>query len=252
MSRSASHFKIHRKTWKALTVRHLLTHTSGIVRDVPGWDAFRLRNESAVMKTIYPVPLGFAPGEKWAYSNAGYYLLGEIISRVADVHWIQYLTERILKPSGMNTTYPTSTKERVPRRARGYADNDKLNETKDWLAAHPAGGFLSTVLDLAKWDAVFDTDRLFTDETRRQMWTPVQLNDGSSYPYGLGWELDPLGGNERVSHGGNLAGFRSEYSRFVDARLTVIVLMNLNDVDGTTIVSGVFNHYSRASEVTSR
>jgi CubicO group peptidase (beta-lactamase class C family) len=231
------------QTWKAVTVRHLLSHTSGIVRDVPGWNAFKPRNESEVMKTIYPAPLRFAPGEKWAYSNAGYYLLGEIISRSTGRHWTEYLAERIFKPAGMNTTYPLNAKEPIPNRARGYADNDKLNETKDWLVLHPAGGFLSTVLDLAKWDAVVDTDKILSESTRRQMWTSVRLDDGTSYPYGLGWELDSMDGLGPVRHGGSLSGFRSEFSRFPDARLTVIVLMNLDDVDWAGIVRGVSRRY---------
>ena len=240
------------ETWKVITIQHLLTHTSGMVREVPGWDAFKPRNESEVMKTIYQAPLRFAPGEQWAYSNAGYFLLAEIITRVTGLHWTEYLTERIFKPSGMNTTYPTNTKEPVPNRARGYADNDKLNETNDWLSLHPAGGFLSTVLDLAKWDAALDTDKVISESIRREMWTPVRLNDGTSYPYGLGWELDPLDEHGRVRHGGSLSGFRSEFSRFPDARLTVIMLMNLDDVDWTAIVRGVSYPHMPASASTGR
>ena len=228
-------------TWNAMTIRHLLSHTSGLVRDVPGWRAFKPQNESEVMKTLFPAPLRFAPGEKWAYSNSGYYLLAEIITKVTGRHWTEHLTERIFKPAGMNTTFPTNTKERVPNRARGYVDNDKLNEANDWLALNPAGGFLSTVLDLAKWDAALDTDKIITESNRREMWTPVHLNDGTSYPYGLGWELDPLDGqHQRVHHGGSLAGFRSAFSRVLDTRLTVIILMNLNDVDYDTLIRGVF------------
>lgn len=231
------------EAWKAITVRHLLTHTSGIVRDVPGWDAFKPRNESDLVKTIYPAPLRFAPGERWEYSNAGYYLLGEIISSVTGRHWSEYVTERIFTPSGMKSTYPLNTKEHLPNRARGYADNDKLDETDDWLALHPAGGFLSTVLDLAKWDAALDSGEILSESSRRQMWTPVRLNDGTSHPYGLGWELDRLNGHVCVRHGGSLSGFRSEFSRFPDVRLTVIVLMNLDDVDWAAIVSGVSRQY---------
>lgn len=136
--------------------------------------------------------------------------------------------------------FPTNTKERVPNRARGYADNDKLKETNDWLALHPGGGFLSTVLDLAKWDAALETDKIISESNRREMWTPVHLNDGTSHPYGLGWELDPLDGHQRVHHGGSLPGFRSAFSRFLDTQLTVIILMN-SMMSITTRFRGVFN-----------
>jgi CubicO group peptidase (beta-lactamase class C family) len=231
-------------TWNAITIRHLLTHTSGIVREEPGFDPSKVQNFAEVMKAAYPLPLRFAPGEKWAYSNAGYSQLGEIIRKVSGRPWSDYLSEKVFRPSGMNSTYLTDTKESIPNRARGYIDNDNPRESDDWRALHPAGGFLSTVLDLAKWDAVFDTDKIISASTRREMWTPVRLNDGTSHPYGLGWELGPLDGHARVWHGGQVSGgsggFRSDFSRFSDFRLTVILLMNLDDVDHTTLVSGVF------------
>ena len=233
-------------TWNAITIRHLLSHTSGIIRDAPGWDGFKPRNESEVVRTIFPAPLRFAPGEKWAYSNAGYHLLAEIITKVTGQHWTEHITDRIFKPAGMNTTYPSNTKHTIPNRARGYGDNDKLIEANDWLALHPAGGFLSTVLDLAKWDAALDTTNIINESTRREMWTPIRLNDGTSHPYGLGWELSAFEGKARVWHGGLVfKAFRSDFWRFPDTRLTVIVLMNLDDVDYNTLAGGVFYRHAR-------
>jgi D-alanyl-D-alanine carboxypeptidase len=76
------------------------------------------------------------------------------------------------------------------------------------------------------------------------MWTPVQLNDGTSYPYGFGWEIDSsMMGHNLVRHGGQVRGFRSEFARFVDQRLTIIVLMNMDDLDWQTIVRGVSRFY---------
>jgi hypothetical protein len=95
---------------------------------------------------------------------------------------------------------------------------------------------------MAKFDALLDSDGFLTEATRRQMWTPVTLNNGTTYPYGLGWELDGQGavkGRRVVRHGGSVIGFRSEFARFVDDCLTIILLMNLHDVDWQTIVRGV-------------
>ena len=103
--------------------------------------------------------------------------------------WTQYLNEKVFKPSGMNRTFPTNTKARVSNRAVGHADNDELVNANDWPALRPSGAFLSTVLDLAKWDAVLYTDKILSESSRRQMWTPVTLNDGTTSPYGFGWEL---------------------------------------------------------------
>jgi len=226
-------------TWKAITIRHLLTHTSGIVREAPGFDPFKVQGDADVIKTAYPLPLRFSPGEKWEYSNTGYFALVEIIRRVAGRPWSEYLSEKVFRPSGMNTTFTTNTKESLPNRALGYSDNDKLLKADDWPALRPSGAFLSTVLNLAQWDAELNTDKILSESTRRQMWTPVKLNNGSSYPYGLGWQLGELRGRKLVYHNGGMPGFRAAFARLVDDQLTIIILMNLDDVDVDSIVHGI-------------
>jgi len=234
--------------WNGISIRHLLTHTSGMIREEPGLDPFKEQNHAEVIKTAYPRPLLFAPGQKWAYSNTGYALLGDIIRVVTGRPWAEYITEKVFVPSDMSSTFPINTKEAIVNRARGYSDNDELKEADHWRSLYAAGGFLSTVLDLAKWDAAPYTDRILSDATRRQMWTPVQLNDGTSHPYGFGWEIDSsMMGHNLVRHGGQVRGFRSEFARFVDHRLTIIVLMNMDDVDWQTIVRGVGRSYIPAA-----
>ena len=147
----------------------------------------------------------------------------------------------------MSATYPTNTKEKVANRAIGYNDNDKLVRADDWPALRPSGAFLSTVLDLAKWDAVLETDRVLSESTRLAMWTPVALNGGGSHPYGFGWQIDSLDGHRRVSHSGGMVGFRTELARFVDDRLTIVLLMNLDDVDLESITIGLARLYLPAA-----
>jgi CubicO group peptidase (beta-lactamase class C family) len=226
-------------TWKAITIRHLLTHTSGIVREAPGFDPFKIQSDTDVIKSAYFQPLRFAPGEKWEYCNTGYFALAEVIRKVSGQPWTEYLNDKVFKPSEMNTTFPTNTKVSVPNRAHGYVDNLKLKDADDWPALRPSGAFLSTVLDLAKWDAVLYTDKILNDSTRRQMWTAVKLNDGVSYPYGFGWYLGSIKGHRLVHHSGGMPGARAEFARFVDDRLTIIVLMNLDDVDVDSIMRGI-------------
>jgi CubicO group peptidase (beta-lactamase class C family) len=238
-------------SWRGITVRHLLTHTSGLVRDAPGYNQYRDVEDSEVIKTAYSSPLRFPPGEKWEYSNAGYSPLAKIITKLTGRPWTEYLAERIFRPAGMISTYPVNTGALLPNRARGYAGNDTpLKEAEHRRALLPAGGFLSTVADLAKWDALLDRDGFLTEATRREMWTPVTLNNGTTYPYGLGWELDGQGavrGRRVVRHGGSVMGFRSEFARFVDDRVTIIVLMNQHDVDWQAIVRGVAALYLPAT-----
>ena len=210
-------------TWKEITVRHLLTHTSGLVREAPGFNSRKIQSDADVIKSAYPLPLQFRPGEKHQYSNVGYFALAEIIRKVSGQSWTDYLSEKVFKPSGMNNTYPTNTKERVQNRASAYVDNNKLQEVDDnWPALRPSGAFLSTVLDMAKWDAMLYTDKVLSESSRRQMWTPAKLNDGTTYPYGFGWELGSFRNRKLVYHGGGGPGIRTKFARFVDVRLTII------------------------------
>jgi hypothetical protein len=96
-----------------------------------------------------------------------------------------------------------------------------------------------SVLDLAKWEAALYTDRVLTAASRRQMWTPVTLNSGQSAPYGFGWMIGQVKGQRLVHHSGGMPGARAAFARFVDAGLTIIVLINLDDVDIDSIVNGL-------------
>jgi D-alanyl-D-alanine carboxypeptidase len=227
-------------TWKPITVRHLLTHTSGIVREGPGFDPLKIQNDADVIKSAYPLPLRFTPGEKWEYCNVGYFTLAEIIRKVTGKPWAEYLGERLFMPLEMNATRTTTMTDLVQNRANGYVwRNGKLQNAEVYFALRPSGAFLSTVLDLAKWDAVLYTDRVLKQSVREQMWTPVKLNDGKSHPYGFGWELDAVGGHKVVRHGGSLPGFRAALLRFVDDKLTVAVLTNGDNANPGSIALGV-------------
>jgi CubicO group peptidase (beta-lactamase class C family) len=226
-------------TWEAITIRHLLTHTSGLVREAPEADPHKPRTDAEVIASAYPVPLQFQPGDKFQYSNVGYFALAEVIRKVSGEPWTDYLDKKVFKPSGMNSTYPTNTKVTLPNRAQGYVDNNKLREAGEWLALRPSGAFLSTVLDMATWDAMLYTDKILTEATRHQMWTPVKLNNGTTYPYGFGWQLEPLNGRRTVYHSGGGPGARTKFVRFLDDRLSIIVLINLDDVDVDSLVEGI-------------
>jgi len=178
-------------TWEAITVRHLLTHTSGLVREAPGFDVYKLQPDIDVIKTGYPIPIRFGPGERYDYSNLGYFVLGEIIQRVSGKPWGDFLGERVFTPLGMTATRVTSLADIIPNRARGYAwKAGKLQNEDDWPGVRPSGAFLSTALDLAKWEAALLGDQVLKGSTKTTMWTRVTLNDGRTFPYGFGWQLD--------------------------------------------------------------
>ncbi len=226
-------------TWSGITIRHLLTHTSGIQREAPAFDPWKVQPEIDVVRSAYPLPLRFPTGSKWEYCNTGYFALAEIITRVSGTPWPDYLRLKVFEPAGMRATAPTNTTRTLANRAIGYTNNDAPRDAPDWKALRPSGAFLSTVADLAMWDAQLYADMPLPEATRREMWTPVALTDGSTHPYGFGWALEPLNGRRQVHHGGSLPGFISEYARFVDDRVSVIVLINMDDADVRGLARGI-------------
>jgi len=228
--------------WKPITVRHLLTHTGGLVRESPGFNSDKQIRDADVLKAAYRVPLLFTPGQKYEYSNVGYYALAEIIHIASGRPWQEYIDEKVFQPAGLSIV-PTNTKKAIANKARGYDGRHNTNVAADWVALRPSGAFLSTVLDLAKWDAVLYTDRVLTDAERRQMYTPVRLNDGTTAAYGFGWHVESRDGRRFVWHGGGLPGFSSQFVRYIDDGISVIMLTNGTDVDSGAIANGLARMY---------
>lgn len=227
-------------TWKEITIRHLLTHTSGILREAPGFDPFKVQSDADVIKTAYSSAMRFAPGEKYEYCNVGYFTLAEIIRKVTGKPWEDYMSEHLFMPLEMTSTRTTTVTDLVQNRANGYWWKDgKLQNATNYFALRPSGAFLSSVLDLAKWDAALYTDKFLKQSTRDQMWMPTKLNDGTVSEYGFGWDLDTIAGHRLVHHGGSLPGFRAEFARYVDDKLSVVVLTNGDQANSNAIALGV-------------
>lgn len=230
------------ESWKPITIRHLLTHTSGLIREAPGFDPLKIQSDADVIKTAYPLPLRFTPGEKYEYCNVGYFTLAEIIRKVSGKPWGEYLSERLFKPLGMNATRTTDMRDLVPNRANGYIWRDgKFQNAAIFFALRPSGAFLSTVVDLAKWEAALATQKVLSQSVLDQMWTPVKLNNGKTEQYGFGWQLEDVGGHKLVNHGGSLPGFRAQFARFVEDKVTVVVLTNGDNANAFSIARGVAN-----------
>ncbi len=231
--------------WNRITVRHLLTHTSGIVRDEPGFDPSKDRPVGEVLASVFPLPLRFAPGEKWAYSNINYYALAEIIRKVSGEPWSAFVAERVFAPAKMDRTRTTTVSGIVPHRASGYTQSDDgLENAEVWVAVRPSGAFISSVLDFAKWDAALDSDTPLTAASRRQMWTPVTLADGTTHGYGFGWFVDSANGHAHVHHDGGVPGFTTDFERFPDDKLSVVVMTNSGDANTQKIARHVAGLYA--------
>ena len=145
----------------------------------------------------------------------------------------------------MAATRVTSTVDIVSHRASGYELNHgHLQNAPSWTAVRPSGAFLSTVVDLAKWDTVLYTNSLLSSMMQDRMSRPVTLKDGSTYPYGFGWAVDEWKGHRRIHHSGGIPGFRSDLERFVDDKLTVIVMTNTTPADPEKIALGIAALYA--------
>jgi CubicO group peptidase (beta-lactamase class C family) len=165
------------ETWGNITVRHLLIHTSGI-KDYLNELHEGSREDTTPEKIIGLVtglPLNFAPGEKYSYSNTGYVMLAMIVNKVSGRPYDGFLAERVFKPLGMNATRRSSLDDIIPNRAAGYAwagaewqNSPYLNPT---LWDNGDGGMLSTVLDLAKWDAALYGDAILKDAMKQHIWS---------------------------------------------------------------------------------
>jgi len=227
--------------WKAITVRHLLTHTAGLAALFKGFNSLReggWRTDyttAQMFEAAVKDPISFAPGERWQYSDVGYFLLGMIIEKASGGTYRNFLASHFFKPVGMASTSVTDLWAILKNRAAGYSmRGHRLVNSRRVVQfeLHSAGGVWSTVRDLAKWDNALATGRIVKPSSLEQMWRPVKLNSGGSYPYGFGWVIDEKRGHQMITHVG-LTG--TEYTRFPDDKLTVIVLTNLDlPIGGTT------------------
>ena len=232
------------EAWRGITIRHLLTHSSGIQNHVavPRWlNVFRTNltfettpTRDQLLKMFFKLPLEFQPGESWAYDNTGYYLLGIVIEKASGKSYWQFLDERIFKPLGMTATRSTDPQPIVPNRASGYEwKNDHFENRPVLLPAigFSAGSLLSTVEDMGKWDVALYGEKLLKKSSLDQMWTATRAKDGADAPfnYGFGWFIDSYHGHRLVQHSGGTPGFSSVVYRFLEDKLTIIILTNHSD-----------------------
>jgi D-alanyl-D-alanine carboxypeptidase len=229
----ARHLEGTPDSWKGITIRHLLNHTSGIkdfINDATA--SLRLEvTEQEVLQATASRPLDFPPGERWAYSNTNYHLLAMIIRQLSGQWYGDFLRERIFVPLGMTHTRPVSLSAIIPNRASGYLWTGQGYRQGEFIAesilAYGGGGILSTAPDMALWAQALLTGQLLKPETINQAWTPASLNDGKPAGYGLGWGIGRFQGHREVNHaGGHATGFSSFLGLYPDDQLGVVVLLN--------------------------
>jgi CubicO group peptidase (beta-lactamase class C family) len=243
-------------SWSPITLRHLLSHTSGIKSyEALLPDSWQPDDPyEQIVRSVAELPLAFPPGEAWGYSNSNYVVLGVLIEQVSGMPYRDFVRQQILLPIGMMETHWNNAAEIVSNRAQGYAwDSETLRDpghpplrNRDKQSAvwdYADGGLLSTVVDLAKWDAVLYTEELLQRSTLDQMWAPARLSDGRAVEYGLGWIVKTAEGHRNIGHWGRNPGFIAGMCRFLDDGLTVIVLCNRWKADVWPLVSQIGSLY---------
>jgi CubicO group peptidase (beta-lactamase class C family) len=227
--------------WSGVTIRHLLTHTSGIPEDTT-LDWRREYSESELVRSAVQ-PLEFMPGELESYSSTGYELLGVIIHRVTGVFWADYVRDHIFRHLGMRSARVNSDRDIVPNRAAGYQLVNDTLKNRDWVSqsinATAGGGLSFTVRDLAQWAKGLNHGKVLGRAGLDLSWTPVQLNHAGTYPYGLGWNIVEQRGYRRIGHSGAWLGSHATIQRYPDFNLTVIVLLNLAQANSEGIAVGI-------------
>ena len=250
---------------KAITVRNLLNHTSGLpdyeeilMKQYPNTPDDKIPQilDAGVLQSLEQQTAGqFPPGSKWQYSNSGYAVLAMIVEKVSGKKFGDFLRERIFVPLKMNHTLAYEKgKNEVPRRAYGHTNekdgNWRETDQSPTSAVLGDGGIYSSIDDLEKWDSALREHTLLSEAEMQPALTPVEpmagpakFHSGKTLSYGFGWFLDPYQGQRRMFHDGETIGFLTTIQRFPDDKLTVIVLANRTDVDPQALALKVADLY---------
>ncbi|MCW3464603.1 serine hydrolase [Chitinophaga nivalis] len=235
-----------------VTIRHLLTHTSGIP-DFLAWNSSQMdpgfiHHNADIRKLLRNKGgnIAFAPGTAYQYSNSNYLLLADIVEQVSQQSFATYLQQHLFKPAGMTTTQVYSRRSAakpLPNYALSYAWNPDINAFQEpdstdnrysFIMDGIAGpyGISSNVIDLLKWDDALYTEQLLKQSTLQEAFAPVTLKEGFSnvkefFKYGFGWIISPTTGNRiNVWHNGGLGGYVHLMVRYPDKKQVTILLTN--------------------------
>ena len=220
---------------KRITIEHLLTHTSGIANytNKPTFVA-EMNTDLTVSQMIDSFKndtLQFEPGTRYAYSNSGYFLLGAIIEKVSGLSYAKFVEQRIFVPLNMSNSAYDGHERGSAMRAQGYTRSGtgsgfEPGKPVSMTLPYAAGALVSTVDDLARWDAAVSAGKLLKPSSQQKAFTAYVLADGKSVPYGYGWSVRKMRGLSMQSHGGGIPGYSTYALRLPEKQLYVAVLTN--------------------------
>lgn len=230
--------------WAGITVKNLLNHTSGITEytrlENAGENSRDPHDVEALIDLFRDEPLEFSPGESHQYSNSNYVLLGALIELVSGTHYEIFLERAIMAPLEIKDSGLDDPSKILNDRANGYLIEGRNLVNAPYLDmsnAFATAGMYATTGDLYLFDQALSSDKLLLEETREQMYTPQYAEDGSGGEYGLGWQLSEYQGHRIVGHTGVINGFHAYLGRYIDDRVTIILLSNIETEDLQDIVT---------------
>lgn len=224
-------------SWKEITLRHLLAHTSGLPFQVrfeqygPA-EKFLYRLDVTLeefLRAAVQAPLDFAPGTQTQYSNTGYFLLGIIIERISGMTYAEWLASCLFHPLSMASTRIDDPAALIPHRAASYSLSSGVLRNADYTSAKWYGapnGLVSSVRDMARWDTALTAGQVLSPSLLQQMWEPTLLADGKSAEFGLAWRVEQNARGKVVSHTGGGPRCSCYHARFLDAQVSIILLAN--------------------------
>lgn len=235
-------------SWKDVTVRHLLVHSSGIksYSSLTGFELSRRHTVQQFIEKLSEHELEYTPGEKNIYSNSGFNLLAYIIQEQSEKPFMDFMRERIFVPFQMNRTGDRDPSYLIKKRANGYEWRSGSLGGRDGSLTDlmGAGAITSTIEDMIKWESALRGNKLLTENSKKESWTQFTFNSGENSIYGLGWRISDVHGQKLIGHTGQTAGFGAAIFRYVDSDITVIALTNLGELGmGSLLATGVAKIY---------
>jgi CubicO group peptidase (beta-lactamase class C family) len=235
-------------SWQSIPLRNLADMTSGIKNlydaGIP-WQQLQLdTTPNAIIAKLSGFPAQFQPGEKWNYSSTNYILLRLVIEKVSGKRLGELFQERIFGPLDMNSTRVLSFHAIIKNRAAGYTfQKGELLNGDNWSPTWGTSGaeLASTASDMAKWNAALDSGKLLSQSSYEEMWKPWNVA-GSGY-FGLGWFLGNYRERKTIWFSGGVPGTSPNFTRYIDDKLSIIVLANTDSIDSGVMANGIAQFY---------
>jgi CubicO group peptidase (beta-lactamase class C family) len=218
---------------KKVTIRNLLSHTSGIkgYTELPVFEKLSMfaYNRDTLLRIVEKEPFDFNPGDALIYSNSGFFMLGLIIEKVSGSAYEDYVKKNLFEKAGMKNSYYGSEIRVIKNKAHGYDTGEKGLVHAGYLDhtwPYAAGSLCSTTGDLVKWNDALHHGKILGESMYKEYITPAVLNDGTITHYAKGITLSEQNGKRLISHGGGINGYLSQNNYYPDENTSIVVLIN--------------------------